>query len=385
VKKYLSPTAFFGILQATTLFAANWTLIDLGTLGGSETFADSINDLGQVVGTSRLPDDADSHAFFYANGVMQDISPINSGDIRAGRLGINNLGDVVSGVVVGDAYYPVIYRPQSMQTTALGTLGAMSGFTGVATAINDSGVAVGYSYLSLGGTRHAFAYRNGTLSDLGSLGGYSGALAINSSGTAAGFASDSVNGFGRAVVWLNNSILDISNGAESEARGINDLGQVVGESMTPTGTQQAFLWNNGTNEYLGTLATGLNSQAYSINNHGDVVGTADVISGYTFVTNPITHEISTITNYQNHAFLYSSGSMVDLNSLISTNAGWELYYAYGINNSDQIVGWGSTDGGEHVRSFILEVPEPTAPILLFYASAAMFAFRGRHRYGYLKR
>src|SRR5215831_19806973 len=90
LKKYLSPTAFFGILQATTLFAANWTLIDLGTLGGSETFADSINDLGQVVGTSRLPDDADSHAFFYANGVMQDISPINSGDIRAGRLGINN-------------------------------------------------------------------------------------------------------------------------------------------------------------------------------------------------------------------------------------------------------------------------------------------------------
>src|SRR5690242_5408707 len=92
LKYYLLLVFLLAGIDVAPLFGSSWTLIDLGTLGGSETFADSINDLGQVVGTSRLVNDDDSHAFFYANGVMQDISPINSGDIRAGRLGLNNLG-----------------------------------------------------------------------------------------------------------------------------------------------------------------------------------------------------------------------------------------------------------------------------------------------------
>jgi probable HAF family extracellular repeat protein len=211
------------------------------------------------------------------------------------------------------------------------------------------------------------------MSDLGSLGGYSGALGINSSGAAVGFSSVSPGGFGRAVIWANNSILDISNGLESEARGINDFGQVVGETSTPTGNHQAFLWSNGNSENLGTLAAGRSSEAYSINNSGEVVGTAEAISSISFATNPITGEIITTTNYHDHAFLYSSGSMIDLNNLISTNSGWELYYAFGINNSNQIVGWGSVDGGEHIRSFILEIPEPSVQGLWFTAAAVGIA------------
>lgn len=377
-------------MGAARVFGSDWTLIDLGSLGGSETFADSINDLGQVVGTSRLSNDDGSHAFFYANGAMQDIAPINSGDIRGGRLGLNNLGYVASGLVVSDTYYPALFRPQSAQLTTLGSLGCMSGFTGVATAVNDSGLAVGYSYLSPGGTRHAFAYHNGSMTDLGSLGGYSGALAVNSLGVAVGFASDTPGGFGRAVVWEHNSIVDISNGFESEARGINDFGQVVGQTTGPTGTHQGFLWNNGTTENLGTLPTGRNSEAYSINNEGVVVGAADVVSSVTYETNPITHEVIITTNFQNHAFLFSNGSMVDLNNLISTNSGWQLYYAFGVNNSDQIVGWGSLDGGEHIRSFILEIPEPSAPAIMASTATGMFAWRRwrrtrRRGYGMLKR
>jgi len=365
-----------GGMHAVSLFAGNWTLTDLGTLGGSETFADSINDLGQVVGMSRVTGDSDIHAFFYDNGVMQDLAPVNSGDIRASfRLGLNSSGRIVSGVVIDDAYYPAIYDRQTKQTTTLGSLGSTSGFTGVATAINNSGEAVGISYLS-SGVRHGFVYRNGAMSDLGSLGGYSGALAINSAGVAAGFSSDSPNGFQRAVIWANNSILDISNGFESQARGINDFGSVVGETMTPSGNQEAFRWSNGASEILGTLAPGRSSEAFSINNQGDIVGTAEAISSITFETNPITGVITIVTNYQNHAFLYSNGLMIDLNSMISTNSGWELYYAFGINNSDQIVGWGSMDGGEHIRSFILQVPEPGVPAL-FALFASALALRPR--------
>jgi probable HAF family extracellular repeat protein len=245
----------------------------------------------------------------------------------------------------------------------------------VATGINDSGVAVGISYLN-SGVRHGFVYRNGTMSDLGSLGGYSGALALNRAGTAVGFSSDSPNGFQRAVIWNNGSILDISNGFESQARAINDSGQVVGETATLTGNEEAFRWSNGTNENLGTLTPGRSSGAFGINNEGNIVGTAEAISSITFQTNPITGVITMVTNFQNHAFLYSNGSMLDLNSVISTNSGWELYYAFGINNSDQILGWGSMDGGEHIRSFILQVPEPSVPSLLLLLAGA-FALRAR--------
>src|SRR4029077_16739575 len=80
------------------------------------------------------------------------------------------------------------------------------------------------------------------------------------------------------------------------------------------------------------------------------------------------------TNYHDHAFLYSNGSMIDLNSLISTNSGWELYSAFGINNFDQIIGLGSMDGGEHIRSFILQIPEPGIPAFIVSASAVVFTF-----------
>src|SRR5262249_8147792 len=41
----------------------NGNLFDLGTLGGSYSYANAINDLGQVVGSAYLPGDAGQHAF----------------------------------------------------------------------------------------------------------------------------------------------------------------------------------------------------------------------------------------------------------------------------------------------------------------------------------
>jgi len=37
-------------------------MVDLGTLGGTITIASAVNPSGQVVGASRLPGDAESHA-----------------------------------------------------------------------------------------------------------------------------------------------------------------------------------------------------------------------------------------------------------------------------------------------------------------------------------
>jgi hypothetical protein len=49
--------------------------------------------------------------------------------------------------------------------------------------------------------------------------------------------------------------------------------------------------------------------------------------------------------------------MLDLNGLIDPNSGWQLYAAYGINDSGQIVGTGTFAGFS--RAYLLTpVPEP---------------------------
>ena len=62
---------------------------DLGTLGGTYSFANSINNHNLVVGSSNVLGDAGSHAFLYTDGRMTDL---------------NSLIDPASGWTIHDAY-----------------------------------------------------------------------------------------------------------------------------------------------------------------------------------------------------------------------------------------------------------------------------------------
>jgi len=70
-------------------------------------------------------------------------------------------------------------------------------------------------------------------------------------------------------------------GGASRASSLNDRGWVAGESETPDGNVQAFIWSqeNGFRD-LGTLG-GVNSRAFDINQHGLVVGESDTSNGVT--------------------------------------------------------------------------------------------------------
>jgi probable HAF family extracellular repeat protein len=103
----------------------------------------------------------------------------------------------------------------------------------------------------------------------------------------------------------------------SEALGINNSGQIVGEVTDVSGFGSAFLYSNGTMTDLGTLPGFYSSDAVCINDLGQIVGMA-----YT-------------PSELGHAFLYSDGTWTDLGILL----GDECSYASGINYSGEIVGY----------------------------------------------
>jgi probable HAF family extracellular repeat protein len=120
---------------------------------------------------------------------------------------------------------------------------------------------------------------------------------------------------------------------DSQAYDVNDSGEVVGItdalSADQGAVQHAFLYSGGQMKDLGTLG-GNYSYAYGINNSGHVAGWAETSSG------------------DRHAFLYSDGQMQNLDSL----GGGTYSQAYGINNKGDIVAEAIPSSGGPYHAFV---------------------------------
>jgi probable HAF family extracellular repeat protein len=123
----------------------------------------------------------------------------------------------------------------------------------------------------------------------------------------------------------------LPGGNSSQAYGINDLGEVTGSSAAAGGAVFAFLWNSaGAMQSLGALS-GNNSGGSGISGNGLVAGQ------------------STWNGSNTHAFLWSaSGGMQDLGTLEGDNASAAL----AVNACGQVAGNSLLTSGGHSHGFV---------------------------------
>jgi hypothetical protein len=360
-------------LSAATLFS----VIDLGTLGGSTSFALDVNNHRQVTGNAQEAASEPAprlNAFSWnAPGPMSNLGVLAGSNNFSRGYAIND-----SGVIVGES-------DNNNSRAFVDSGGAMSGLLrlagdndrGVAHDVNNAGEIVGIS--SNGAVSRPTKWTSNGSSyvpaDLGTIAGTASATgrawAINQNGAAVGLSTNAA-GTSQATLW-NEAVVNLTSLGDgtrfSQAMGLNDAqvvvgssstGQTVGEligSSSTTSITRAFVWQAGAITELSPLnlytpanngpTTNYHSVAMDINNAGLVVGNSQRTSGSPAV-----------------ATLWEGGLPVDLNTLIPA--------------SSDIVGFGMFNGSS--RAYLLTaVPEPSSLVMLGVAGVGMLGFGSRCR------
>jgi probable HAF family extracellular repeat protein len=292
-------------------------MIDLGTLGGEQSFAQAINIRDQTVGWALnlvpasvniwadypWPFATQQRAVLWESGVGRDLGTL--GGPSAWATGINDNGQIIG---------------QSLNTISAGQPKQVEGWS--------------WSRPVTG-----FLWENGHMVDLGNLGGtFALPTRINNRGQVIGLMTSAGDTSSHPFLWENGSLKDLGTlgGSSGRANAINESGEVVGGARLANGLNRAFLWKDGVMTNLGTLGTG--SQAWGINSKSQIVGTSGT------------------THPNLRAFLWENGGpMLDLNQLIPAGSP-VVAVAYAINNRGEILCNGPNEQG----LFLLL---PTLPVL----------------------
>jgi probable HAF family extracellular repeat protein len=235
-----------GVAEIRAVLWKHGEATDLGTLGGNESSAFSVNNRGQVVGVAAntIPDPfsfwaTQLRAFLWQDGAMQDLGTL--GGPEAWALFVNERGQVAGFSMTNATVNPVTGSPTQnpflWEHGTMRDLGTLGGTFGSPYGLNNRGQVVGTSNLAGDLTAHPFLWERGSLIDLGTLGGSSGmAEGINDSGEVVGGALNKNDQAFLAFLWKDGVMTNLGtlsgNGdACSSAVNINSKSQIVGQSF----------------------------------------------------------------------------------------------------------------------------------------------------------
>jgi probable HAF family extracellular repeat protein len=310
------------------------------------TFANDIAETGWVTGFAYPLSGFRTVFSYHPSTGFVDLGTVSG--YSAEGIGINDRGQICGVVARTGGQASFVYAPGT-GFTIIGDFGPNEVNAG--DRINGSGIVAGTIELANGSIR-AYRYSAATgVQELGTLGGdNSRGYAINEAGWVVG-TSQVADGSWHAFVFRDGEgMIDLGPGYAS---GINNLGVAAGIS-----DGRPVLFRNDAIIPLGT-AFGL-TYVNDINDHGVVVG------GYVDQQGLSQSFLAT-----------EADGLVNLNSLISPDAGW-LLNANAINNSGQIAGTLSFDGAVWA-AVASPIPEPSAWALFGLGAAFLTANCWRRR------
>jgi probable HAF family extracellular repeat protein len=352
--------------------AVRYRLTDLGTLGGTYSYAFGINNAGEVAGAAATPGQIGGlaqTAFVWFRGHMRNLGTL--GGKNSAASGVNAWGEAAILSETSDQ------DPDGEDVCAFGTHAQCHA------AIWNGRELIALP--SLRGGRNAFAIN---VNDRGQVIG-SSENGVRDSTCSSG-TPNQVTRF-EAVLWQSNGkpqeLLPLPGDTVGFAFGINNKGQVTGGSGSCSDTalppatngRHAVLWErDGTPIDLGDLGGGAFNVATSINNRGEVAGTSlsakdGVVHAFlwtketgmqdygafpgAFLTVPPCCNtlndrgemagFAIDPNGNSRALVWVNKVPVDLNTLIPQNSGWYLQAAESVNDDGQIAGYGLIDGNVH--------------------------------------
>ncbi len=342
-----------GAVEAAAFADPQYTIADLGALENFSTPA-AINSGGEIVGYAGS---SRSRGFLWSaeRGMA---TPGAFGSQLGSATGINDAGQICGYLVAdGDSTISVVVNADGSSTTFDPLRGDLRS---EAHGINNLGQVVG---ISSGATvNHAFIRSaSGAMELLAPLVTEKGAAAnaLNDLGLIVGSGETESRNARHAVRWSHKDkgIMEdhptdlgvLPGGNYSEATAINRHGQIVGYSETASGTgtaERAFLYDENATPKL----QGLGFFQFGVTSWAYGINDSGQIVG----------SFSGGGGTGFHAFLITDGVMKDLNGLVPPHSGWLLISANAINASGQIAGYGANPEGEP-HAFLLTPVKAVAP------------------------
>jgi len=335
-----------------------YTVTDLGTFGGSVSSPRAVNNAGQVIGwVLQTP----PPSWFYVWDPQAGVTNFNAlfGADTAPE-DINDLGEIAYGAHLG--------VPEEKHAFLWDGVCA-SEYLGPfwPSGMNNAGMVVGKVDGETWRWHTVVWDREDGFRDIGALssGGWSKPYDVNDLGEVVGESTTALAPTGHPFVqgeidpevqhhpflWSETGgmqDLETLGGDFARARGINNASQVVGVSYLggASGDYRAFLWDDVSGmRDLGVLPGSQSSEAFAINDTGQIVGRCEAPDG------------------ERIAFVWDDEhGMRALRDLVPPSVRWTSFYPIGINDLGQIVGnaeFGDPDEGWASHTMILTpVPEP---------------------------